>query len=129
MTEFNSFLKANISLTNATTGITTSNKITTGSLEGAAISDAGYVGADVTISWPTSTLGNGLATDFVLAVVYDKLNDVAFVVDAGDERSDGSVAVTVGTGRDPDEMIAFLAFYRGTAPDYLIATSTAWIVT
>lgn len=131
MSEFNSFMKKNITLTDETDGITTANFVSVGSLEGSTF-DPGtvqYGAGDVFADFSTSISGNGLATDNAVLVVYDKANNVSFISDGLRTRSDGSISVTVGTGRTTTDLIAFLFFYRGSSQPYTISQSIASDVT
>jgi hypothetical protein len=87
-----------------------------GTLENTAITGSTYAGPTVTMTWSPTCLGNGLATDKAVAVVYDFANHVAFV-NASAARSAGTVGVTVGTGRNNAFMASYLFFAdSGTAP-------------
>lgn len=123
MSPYNSFMKVNISLSDAINGITSSNKITSGSLEGASIISANYSGSEITPTWLPNCYGNGLATDSALIVVYDRENDVAWVSDAVVERADEELAINIGTGRTATELVVFLAFYRGSDDTLIVSSS------
>jgi len=125
MSPFNSFLKVNIPKANATTGINTTNLITSGSLESSVIDNCIYSGSQITLNWETETIGNGLPTDFILVVIYDKENNVSFVSDAEKQRSEEEVTISVGTGRTASELVAFLSLYRGSEKTLITSTSTS----
>jgi len=128
MSGFNSFQKRNIVVTNATTGITVSNKTMVGSLEPIPfIFSQTYdaVSGDCVIDYSDNILGNGLATDSALIVIYDKANNVSFVSDNGYQRGNPSATVNIGAGRVATNLICFISAYRGIAPNYLMSNSNA----
>jgi len=85
----------------------TTVKMTEGPLEKAVLSSAVYAGANVTFTWSSAILGNGLATDKACCVVIDIANHVAFFSSSA-ARSAGGVAVAVGAGRAEAFMHAYL---------------------
>lgn len=80
-----------------------------GSLEGALITNATYAGANVTITWDQTVLGNGSLTDDAIACVYDVQNQVGFSSNTA-TRDDETVNVPVGTGRIAGNLKAYLFF-------------------
>jgi len=84
---------------------------------------------DVNIAWPTVTLGNGDADDTMLLVVIDTENNVAFIDSSTYVRSDSAGTVTVGTGRTAADLAVFVAAFRGTGTDLIVANSLYSAVT
>jgi hypothetical protein len=127
MSGYNSFCKQNFSVADAVTGLTVNNKVLTGSLESTSLQAATYTSGtgSCDITWSDTTLGNGLGSDKVLNVIYDKANNIAFVSDAAEIRVSGSESILIGAGRTAADLLCFTAFYRGTAPNYLMSNSVA----
>lgn len=125
MTEFNSFTKVNIPLTDPESGVDVLNKTTIGSLESTIYTGCTYnaTTGDLIASWMPACLGNGLPTDWLLMVIYDKVNQIAFVTDGNTTRATGTKTMNVGGGRIPADLLCWLSFYRGTAPNYLTSDS------
>lgn len=73
-------------------------QLTSGTREGIVLSEAEYDTDHVTMSWGTDILGNGDAGDAVICAIFDASYLIGFS-DATAIRSDGTVDVTVGTGR------------------------------
>ena len=99
-------------------------KMAEGSLEGAPITSAIYSGAGVTVSWNATPSGNGLDDDKSVAVVYDKVNKVAFITDGTEERQDGGTGVVVGTGRTASNLECYLFVHRGSGDTLEISNSS-----
>lgn len=97
--------------------------VSQGSLEPEIITDAIYAGADVGVSWSSSGQGNGDPSDLPVVVVYDSVNNVAFVSDALTNRDSGDQIVTVGGGRDATDLKAYLFFYRGSGDTLEVSSS------
>lgn len=128
MSPFNAFMGVNIALA-ATTGLVTdAMQILRGSLETAIIGDCLLDGTEADIAFSTTTTGNGLATDKVLCFIWDKVNKVGFLSDGLAVRSDGDVVIDVGSGRSGADLFAYVAFYRGTSPDYLVSNTVGKVL-
>jgi len=90
--------------------------VSSGVLEATPPTGCTYAGPNVTFTWSSAVLGNGLATDNAICVVYDFANHVAFVNSAVD-RSVGTAAVNCGAGRNNMFMAGYLFFAdSATAP-------------
>lgn len=127
MSAFNAFMKQNISLTDSTDGITVANKVSSGSLEAVVPDGSNYVSVTgvLTVPFSGAILGNGLETDTIVCVAYDKVNKVSFVNDSGVVRGDESVDFNIGIGRTSENIIVFLFAYRGTGTSLITSTSNA----
>lgn len=91
-------------------------KMSEGTLESTPITGCTYAGSTVTFTWSPTCLGNGLATDKACCVVYDTPNKMCFF-NGSAIRSAGTVGVSVGAGRNPALMQAYLFFAdSSTAP-------------
>lgn len=115
------FLSANL---NSMTGATSYDKLITGkgNLESVLIDTATYATGDVTIIWDGTVNGNGDANDTAFGVVYDVANDVAFT-GTGAVRSEETLSVTVGTGRNASDLKAYLFFHRTEGENLLVSNS------
>lgn len=129
MSGFNAFSKINNSLADASSGINENNFSMVGSLEGTTIGTMSYGTDTVTVNWSTSIIGNGEDTDKVLIVIWDTANKVAFVSDNATTRSTGTLDIIVGSGRTSTDLLVFVSFYRGTAPNLLKSNSVAQFLT
>ncbi len=78
---------------------------------------------DVGITFSNSIMGNGLASDSAVMMIYDAENNVMF--SSTDTRDDGgSVSgLNIGAGRTLAELHAFLFFYRGTGDSLTVSNS------
>jgi hypothetical protein len=83
-----------------------------------------YADDSVDLDWSAAVSGNGLATDKVVGVVVDIVNNVAFVNDSGVLRSATTIPVVVGTGRTVGNLRCYLAFYRGTGKNLIVSNSS-----
>lgn len=97
-----------------TRGTYSSVQVARGTLEGSLITVCTFLVDTVTVTWDPTILGNGLAGDRAVAIIYDKLNNVSFVVQ-GALRSFGSIDVVVGTGRTLTNLQAWLFFVNSTS--------------
>lgn len=94
-----------------------------GSLEGLGAVSAVYSGGNCTISWNATPTGNGLATDKVVALVFDTANNVVFLHDAAEVRDDGTAILAIGTGRTAANLKAYAFAYRTEGENLLISDS------
>jgi hypothetical protein len=121
---WNKFTKTNLDLVSLPTDF---DKLVTGagSLEGALITAAEYTSGtgNLDVTWPGTHLGNGLDTDEAAIVIYDSVNQVAFVSDGDATRVDASATIAVGTGRTSANLKAYLFFHRGTGSDLIVSPS------
>jgi len=98
-----------------------------GILEGDVISAAVYGSPTVDIVFSGDALGNGSPTDPVIAFVYDEVNKVGFVNDAS-TRTDAAAQVTVGAGRTPAEMNAWIFFVDSKTAPTMVSYSAFHVV-
>lgn len=127
MSGFNAFMKYNIEVMDGTHDWALLI-VARGSLEGSAISDAALAGSDVTISFSSTASGNGLPTDSAVGIVFDSVNNVAFI-STDDTRADAGTIVTVGAGRTASELKAYLFLHRGTGSSLVVSNSSYFQVT
>lgn len=99
-----------------------------GTLEGDIVTGATLAGTDVTVTWAGVPLGNGQLTDPAIVVIYDALNDVAFT-DASVTRTDGTVDVAVGAGRNAVFLFAWLLFADHLTTPLAVSYSDSSLVT
>lgn len=99
-------------------------KVASGTLESTAILTSVYAGGNVTITWSTACLSNGLATDKACCLVYDVAHHVAFFNGAA-ARSAGTQAVAVGTGRTASFLKAYLFFSDSLTAPTVVSDSDA----
>lgn len=125
MSGFNMMVGTNLKIL-ATAGKELKDTVrSSGTLEGTTISSATYFPSTgiINIAFSSDVLGNGLPTDKVVAVVYDKANKVSFVDDGTNTRTDASSVFGIGAGRTVTNLVAWIFFYRGTSAPYVVSTS------
>jgi hypothetical protein len=127
MSGFNAFVKANKQTKGEPIDLA-QIVITQGQLEAPSTPVPTLSGTNVVIAFTATCHSNGLATDKIAAVVYDKTNHIAFITDAGAIRSAASVTVAVGAGRTANDLYAAVIAYRGESPVTIVSSSTATIV-
>lgn len=94
-----------------------------GSLEKVQAVTASLDGGDVNITWDGTILGNGSTTDQLVAMIYDEVNDVAFVIDDETNRSTNAATVEVGDGRTAADLKCYLFFYQGSGSGMKVSNS------
>lgn len=99
-----------------------------GTLEPDTITGANLVGTDVVVTWAGVPIGNGQLTDPAIVVIYDILNDVAFV-DASATRTAGTVNVAVGAGRGAAFLFCWLFFADHATTPTVVSYSDSSLVT
>jgi len=101
-----------------------------GSLEPEVITACTYddTGGHLVVTWAVSGLGNGELTDSAVIVVYDKVNNLAFVNNGDYTRDDAPASLDIGDGRTPANLEAWLFFYRGTGSELVVSNSSAHAV-
>jgi hypothetical protein len=96
--------------------------ISEGILEGSVMTGAVYAAGDVAITFSTTAVGNGSATDVACLYVYDKVNKVGFFDDSS-ARSGGTAGVTVGVGRTAANLCAYLFFVDSNSDPTMVSYS------
>lgn len=130
MSGYNKFVKANVMhLAASTYYLTTDNVMSEGNLQSAAISAAALAAGEVTITFSTSVVGNGLATDIIDCMVINKETYQAYTNFDFSLRSDGTGTVTVTGETDATKLIAFTVAKRGTGPTFTVSNSESFQVT
>lgn len=124
---FNAFISANYSTLNASNQFQLTSKITQGTLEGTSVITAVYnisTGV-ITVDYDANTSGNGLPTDMIWAVVYDKASKNFVAASALDERSAVSSAINAPLGLTASNLILYLFATRGTGSSLLVSDSSS----
>lgn len=122
ITGFNAFVKAN--LLSITSDTDYDNiKLSQGSLESAPITAVELDGTSVDFTFDASVIGNGLATDEMVGVVIDSVNNVAYVNDSGVNRSVTSLSITVPAGLTVGDLKAYLFVKRGSGSSLIVSNS------
>ena len=97
--------------------------VSTGSLESETIDSCLYDAGAITLTWTAAGLGNGLATDYAVAVIVDTDNNIAFVQDGDAPRDEELVEMSIGAGRTVANLKAYLFFYRGSGETLEVSNS------
>jgi hypothetical protein len=128
MSGFNALVKKNLPLCEEDGTLGVSNVISAGSLECINLSAGTYNPGTGAVSCTFSPVctGNGLASDKVVIVVYDRFERFSYVNDTGVLRSAGTITAALPAGLTAADLLAFAFVYRGTAPNYEIANSSSW---
>lgn len=124
---FNAFISANYSTLNASNQFQLTSKITQGTLEGTSVITAVYnisTGV-ITVDYDANTSGNGLPTDMIWAVVYDKASKNFVAASALDERAAVSAAINAPSGLTASNLILYLFATRGTGSSLLVSDSSS----
>jgi hypothetical protein len=123
MSGFNAFVKDNFSLLDGTNKLTSSIITSKGTLEPVILSSCVYTTGTGSMSlvWVGDIFGNGLSTDTLFFVVFDKSdNEIIFQGNLPTvDRSDEAATVIGKTGRTASNLVACLTAYRGTGEDYM----------
>lgn len=111
MSPFNAFMQTNLK---AYTGPIDYSKmiLAKGTITPTLITSATKTVADVSIHWAGDLVGNQLATDFAIGVVYEEDSNIMFFSVGDVERADEAIGVTTETGLAVTNMHAYLFFYR-----------------
>jgi len=129
MSGFNAFVQVN-RLSCSSPFDATEMSVAQGDLEPETIATATYNDStgNLTITWAISGLGNGLAADKAVVVLYDNANGIAFVDDASVTRDNEESVTDIGDGRTPANLEAWLFFYRGTGSELEVSNSSSHAV-
>lgn len=125
---FNAFISENYSKLDTNNRFQLTSVISKGTLEGAPIDAAAYnptTGA-LSIDWNGTTSGNGLSSDSVFGVVYDKGGKNFVAASYLDERSAVNSVITIPTGLTSTNLILYLFAYRGSGGSLMVSDSTSY---
>lgn len=129
MSGFNSFIKQNFTLFKVANKLTTASLVAKGTLEGTPITTCTYATATgiVSLAFASETYGNGLPTDFVIAVAYDAINQDLNISTLSAVRSSRAQVAVLRIGLLPANVIGYIFFHRGTGSDLIVSDSSGRI--
>lgn len=126
MSGYNAFISKNIKfLDNTTFYVTTNNLLSAGNVESAPVTTASLSVDTVSITWNTSTIGNGLSTDLVNLYVIKKDTYQIWSSATSFARSVGNGTVQVDSGLTASDLIAFATISRGSGITFEAGNSSA----
>jgi hypothetical protein len=118
MSGFNYFISANIgNFGDVTPWIAL--KITEGKLYLAGPTNAVYSSPNVTIAVNPATGANGLASDGLMAMVYDLTNEIAYFAEAEVARSTQTITVPCAAGLTATDLVSYVWAVQHKDPDDL----------
>ena len=125
---YNAFMSEMLLSVDASHDLQVTSRVTIGSLEpasGVTVTYATATGATI-FTWDEDVYGNGLLTDYVGVIVYDKTTQVFRGYTTGTTtRDDETKTVTLATGLTATNLMGFLWFYRGTGSTFVVSDSVA----
>ena len=126
MSGFNAWISKNYALASSTGELGASAIMAKGTLETVPIISCVYTAGtgNCVVTYDTGTNGNGLATDNVLLVMYNKTTDLLQFFEMGVTRADGSVTGDIAINLSPANVFAYIFAYRGTGPSLEVSDST-----
>jgi hypothetical protein len=125
MSGFNKFISLNYNTLDGSNDLQATSIISKGTLENLHNATATYDTADgdIVVTFNGIVSGNGLLTDNVACVAYDK-NLETFMCDFGSNtRGDGSYLFTWLAGKTATNVIVWVFAFRGTGVDMVISDS------
>jgi hypothetical protein len=125
MSGFNAWVSQNYNTLDGSNDLQYTSKMTNGSLESLPSNSCVYNSGTgvLTCTYGTGKTGNGLDSDSIALVVYDKNLEVFFITDSGTTRNFGSITVNCGIGKTPTNLIGFVFAYRGTGASFIVSDS------
>lgn len=123
---FNAFISANYSTLNTSNQFQLTSKITQGTLEGTSVISAVYNNTSgvLSVDWDANISGNGLPTDRIWAVVYDKASKNFVAASPLDDRSAVSASIVAPSGLTASNIILYLFATRGTGSSLMVSDSS-----
>lgn len=125
---FNKIVREFIMSQDGSNKLTTSTKMAKGTLLGLGTLTCTYTANNggLETSWSlTGAQGNGLATDEVKLVVYDKANQQLYFPGHMATREDGIGAASIASGLVATNLIAYIFAVQGSGSDLKISDSSA----
>jgi len=129
MSGFNSWISENYALSDSDGVIDRTAVMAKGTLESNAIVSAIKSSTSVPVIYNGVPAGNGLISDFVVAIVYDTSTDIAYFEVGNETRGDAETTVTVPADITPADCFAFTFCFRGTGSELIVSDSTGANVT
>lgn len=125
MSGFNAFIKENYSKIQSGNVLNESAVITKGTLEGTSQNISTYATATgVTTGVHNKTInGNGLLTDKMAMIVYDKVNNNWYGEFNVETRNSSNITITLPSGLTATNVYTWIFFYRGTGSDFVVSNS------
>lgn len=125
MSGYNYFVKTNINLLDATDYMDADCLSSKGTLEGTSIVLATYnSGTGVgTVEWDITPTGNGLDTDLMYVVVWDKSSKIGYAFSPSETRADETIDVALPAGLTATNLRLYLSCYRGSGSSFEVSDS------
>lgn len=125
MSGFNAFVSKNYDLLDGSSDLPATAIISDGTLEPIPSLTATYITITGSVScvFSDDCSGNGLDTDYVQAVAYDKNLELFYFDDGSTSRGEGTLSFTIPQGKTATNVIVFLFCFRGTGSAFTVSTS------
>jgi len=125
MSGFNAFISANYSTLDGSNDLVASSVLADGTLESIHTNTSTYSTStgEVEATIDGTIQGNGLATDELIAVAYDKNTELFYVSTGSQPRSGGLCVVTIPTGLTATNIICYVFAHRGTGASFVVSPS------
>lgn len=126
MSGFNSWISVNYDLSDVDGLIDETAIMARGTLETAPMTSSTYNTATgvCDLNFSDTITGNGLATDSVLGIVYDSVNDDFYFGGTGDTRASATIQITARTGLTESAVFFWVFCYRGTGSQLEVSDSS-----
>ena len=127
MSGYNRFMQVNYSSLDGSNDLTITSLMADGTLETLKTNATVYTSGSgaVVITYDDTIVGNGLTTDSVLGIVYDKTNNNFYFSDGSDTRGSGATNLTLPTGLTATNLIGYVFAFRGTGETFIVSDSIA----
>lgn len=128
---FNKIVREFIMTQDGSNKLTTSTKMAKGTLLGLGTLTCSYntLNGSVATEWTgTQVQGNGLGSDSVKLVIYDKANQQLYFPNHSGTREDGLGAANIASGLTATNLIAYIFAVQGSGSSMLVSDSSADVV-
>lgn len=125
MSGFNAWISENYTTLDGSSDLQATSIISKGTLENLSTNTSTYATAtgEVESAFLDTPVGNGLGTDYVMQVVYDKSTELFYFGSGSGQRSGGTVSVNIGTGKTATNLIVYIFAFRGTGASFVVSDS------
>ena len=125
MSGFNAFISKNYAKLQTGNVLNESAVLSVGTLESTTLVSGIYSTSTYvcTATWDKIISGNGLATDKVCMVAYDKANNRWYVESGVETRNSANATITLPSGLTATNIYVYVFFFRGTGSGFTVSNS------
>jgi len=125
MSGFNAFISRNYSKLQVGNVLNEAAVLSVGTLEATSLLTSTYNTSSYVVqcTWDKTISGNGLGSDKLCMVVYDKTNNRWYFESGVETRNSSTGTITIPAGLTATNIYTYVFFYRGTGSSFTVSNS------